>query len=80
MELQLQHASSTDKSDMTNVFVQAFLLDRVTRLKAARHQDQAAYIGSLIESPLISWLSRPDRYLVVKADVAKPLRTVGWVC
>jgi ribosomal protein S18 acetylase RimI-like enzyme len=80
MEIQLQRAKSSDKVDLIRIFVQAFLLDRVTILKAARHKDQIAYIGSLIEAPLDSWLNRPDRYLVIKAVASESQNAIGWVC
>lgn len=87
MSYSLRFASPADAAELLRIFSAAFSHDRITRLKASYHGEDPNYVESLIEAPLKSWLSRPDRYRVLKAvrdDLCTPTNSsasaVGWIC
>ncbi len=86
MSYHLQLATATDNQDLVSIFVAAFSSDRITRLKAAHHHDHVNYVGSLIETPLKAWLTRADRYRVLKACMRDAssgtdrFKVIGWIC
>ena len=86
MSYTLEYASPSDITDLVAAFALALSNDRVTKLKSAYHSDDANYTGSLIETPLKSWLDRPERYRVLKVALCDPSGATienpiaGWIC